>query len=211
MPVDMDTCVREHTEAHAAARGGEHPLAECLPWAQALVSWVEALPRDETTSWVQRRRDWYAPRVGLDGLTLALAESLRLAMALWRVPVGDLAIANVERVLSNWLDWDIVPGTDAWPAPEGTPHVAHWASIFTGDAELAQEAARCAYAVFQQLEGPSGEIPMGEAWRFRMDTYNITYSRMADVAPLLGLPMPVQVAEPADYFNVPGLRVEQAA
>ncbi|GAB2326682.1 hypothetical protein [Streptomyces variabilis] len=52
---------------------------------------------------------------------------------------------------------------------------------------------------------------MGEARRHRLSTHGITYARLADVAPLLGLTMPIQVREPGDYVNVPDLLVEQAA
>lgn len=210
MPVDMATCVREHTKRYQAAHGGQHPLAECLPWAEALVSWVEMLPRDDDHS-VRQRRYWYDPRVGLDGLTLGIAESIRLAMAVWDAPIGDLCLDNVQRVLTDWVRWDIVPGTPEWPAPDGTAHDARWKVLFATDIELVREAAYRVSSAYEQLEESWNEIPMSEAWRYRLDTYGITYARLADVAPLLGLAMPIQVREPGDYVNVPGLLVEQTA
>jgi hypothetical protein len=202
--------VREHTERFAAAHEGRHPLEECWPWAEAVAAWVETLPDDFHP--ILERRPWRRdPRIGTDGLTLAIAESLRLAMALGNVPIGDLCIDNVQRVLTDWLRWDRAPGTPQWPAPEGTPHDARWKALFTADADLADEAASSAYWALLQLERPWEDIPMGEARRHRLDTYRITYARLADVAPLLGLTMPIQVREPGDYVNVPGLLVTQAA
>ncbi|MFC8661938.1 hypothetical protein [Streptomyces sp. NPDC057199] len=209
MSVDLATCVREHTKQYAAAHGGQHPLTECLPWAEALVSWVEALPCDDNHS-VRRRRYWYDPRLGLDGLALAIAESIRLAMAVWDRPIGDLFLDNVQRVLFDWIRWDIVPGTPRWPAPDGTPHEAHWKVLFATDIDLAREAAYRVSSAYEQLEDAWNAIPMSEAWRHRLDTYGITYARLADVAPLLGLTMPIEVREPGDYVNVPDLLVERA-
>ncbi|MFD0437223.1 hypothetical protein [Streptomyces chartreusis] len=211
MSVDrMAESVREHTERYAASRGGRHPLTDCWPWAEAIAAWVETLPDDCHP--ILERRPWRRdPRIGTDGLTLSIAESIRLAMALWNEPIGDLCIDNVQRVLTDWLKWDRVPGTPEWPAPDGTPHDADWKALFTNDAALADEAASSAYWALEQLEKPWESIPMGEARRRRLSTHGITYARLADVAPLLGLTMPIQVREPGDYVNVPDLLVEQAA
>ncbi|MFD7016625.1 hypothetical protein [Streptomyces sp. NPDC059928] len=180
-----------------------------MPWAEALVSWVEALPRDDDP--VRQRRYWYDPSLGLDGLALAIAESIRLSMAVWEKPIGDLCLDNVQRVLSNWIRWDIVPGTPQWPAPDGTPYDARWKALFATGIELAREAACCVSSAYEQLEEPWNGIRMAQAWRHRLDTYGITSARLADVAPLLGLTMPIEVREPGDYVNVPGLLVERAA
>lgn len=215
MPVDLATCVREHTERYAAAHGGQHPLTECLPWAKAIVAWVEALPDDDNPA--GRNRMWhglrrFGPRlIGPDELTVAIAEAIRLDMALRDLPIGDLPLFGVQAVLRDWLRWDIAPGTDQWPAPDGTPHVAQWKALFTADAERAKEAALCAYWAIEELDKPWTEIQMSTAWFHRLHTYNIVYGRLADVAPLLGLPMPIKVCEPGDYVNMPDLQVEQAA
>ena len=137
-------------------------------------------PRDDNHS-VRQHRYWYDPRIGLDGLTLAVAESIRLAMAVWEESIGDLCLDNVQRVLFDWIRWDTVPGTPQWPAPEGTPHEAHWMMVFATDIELAREATYRVSSAYEQLEDAWNAISMSEAWRHRLDTYGTTYARLADV------------------------------
>lgn len=215
MPVDLATCVREHTERYTAAHG-EHPLTAAWPWAEALVAWIEATPHDYSSPFPQPPM-WHGPRrfgprmIGPDDLTLALAEAMRLEMAVRDLPIGDLPLFAVQAVLRDWLRWDFTPETERWPAPDGTPYVAQWKALFTVDAERAREAGSCAYWAVEELDRPWKEIPMGKALQHRLATYNITYARLADVAPLLGLPMPIQVCEPGDYISLPDLVVEQAA
>ncbi|MFJ1733129.1 hypothetical protein [Streptomyces sp. NPDC088254] len=215
MPVDMATCVREHTERYAAAHGGQHPLTECMPWAEAIVSWLEALPGDDNPHgappmWHGPNR--FGPRViSPDELTLVIAEGMRLDMALRALPIGDLPLFGVQAVARDWLRWDIVPGTAQWPAPDGTPYVEQWKALFTADAERTKEAALSAYWAIEELDKHWHDIQMSTAWFHRLHTYKIVYGRLADVAPLLGLTMPIQVREPGDYISVPGLLVEQAA
>ncbi|MFJ2812192.1 hypothetical protein [Streptomyces sp. NPDC087294] len=114
-------------------------------------------------------------------------------------------------MLRDWLRWDVAPGAGQWPASDGTPHIAQWEALFTADAERAKEVASCAYWAIEELEGPWRRHPDVDAWFHRLHTYKIVYARLADVAPLLGLTMPIRVREPADYINVPDLIVEQAA
>lgn len=215
MPVDLAIRVREHTERYAAAHGGEHPLTECMPWAEAIVAWLEAQPEDDSP--LPKPPMWHGPNrfgprvISTDELTLAIAEAMRLATAVWGEPLGDLGLHSVQNVLRDWLRWDVIPGAGQWPAPDGTPYIAQWEALFTADAERAKEAASCAYWAIEELEGPWRDIQMSTAWFHRLHTYKIVYARLADVAPLLGLTMPIPVREPADYINVPDLIVEQAA
>ncbi|MFF3976581.1 hypothetical protein [Streptomyces sp. NPDC001828] len=91
-------------------------------------------------------------------------------------------------------------------------HPVHRAvgALFTADAERAKEVASGAYWAIEELEGPWRDIQMSTAWFHRLHTYKIVYARLADVAPLLGLTLPIPIREPADYLNVPDLVVEPA-
>lgn len=184
--------VRRHTEAYTA-RWGRHPYTDCWPWAEAMTRWWQGPGPGEYV--VVKPREAVC-------LPAALAETLRLSMA--RQPhrlLAELDVGMAARELGHWVRHGSTypdPGTPGWPAPEG--HREQWEELFASadGAQLRRLASACFY-LLESVESRVARGPRAAAMRYRLETYGITYTHVADTAPVLGVEGPVYVTDLLAY------------
>lgn len=199
--------VPTHAERYIA-RTGRHPYTDCWPWAEAALAWSRA--NEQHLGWSLRNADLHDDDI--EHVPAAIAETLRLSMVRHDQTPGDLDLNSARTELDYWLECWVSnrsypePGTPGWPEPTG-PYTDRWRAAFlSSDPERAGRLAVGADHVLLGLLFHTAKSPhLGDALKFRMDTYDSSYTAVADAAPIIGITMPVAVKDPLAYQGIEGL------
>ncbi|MEU9189451.1 hypothetical protein AB0D14_33900 [Streptomyces sp. NPDC048484] len=199
--------VPAHAERYIA-RTGRHPYTDCWPWAEAALAWSRANERH--LGWSLRNACLHDDDI--EHVPAAIAETLRLSMVRHNQLPGDLALENAHSELDYWVEYWATnrsypePGTPGWPEPTG-PYADRWRAAFlSGDPDRAHRLAMGAKRVLLGLLFHTAKaMDRGAALRYRTNTYNSSYTAVADTAPIIGITMPVAVRDPLAYQGIEGL------
>jgi hypothetical protein len=199
--------VPAHAERYIA-RTGRHPYTDCWPWAEAALAWSRANERH--LGWSLRNACLNDDDI--EHVPAAIAETLRLSMVRHNLLPGDLALETARNELDYWVEYWVTnrsypePGTPGWPEPTG-PYADRWRAAFlSGDPERAHRLAMGAdHVLLGLLFHTSKAMDRGAALRYRQNTFNSSYTAVADTAPIIGITMPVAVKDPLAYQGIEGL------
>lgn len=198
--------VAAHAERYIA-RTGRHPYTDCWPWAEAALTWSQANTRH--LGWSLRNACLHDDDI--EHVPAAIAETLRLSMVRHNQLPADLAVETARTELRYWAKPWVTngrgpePGTPGWPEPTG-PYADQWRAFLSGDPERARRLAMGAdHLLLRLLFHTAKALARGAALRYRTNTYNVSYTAVADTAPIIGITMPVTVRDPLAYQGIDGL------
>ncbi|WP_158697212.1 hypothetical protein [Streptomyces hokutonensis] len=194
----------EHTEKYVAAHG-QHPLAECFEWARAIERWQHQHP--------ELRGDFgqVDPAVDRGLLTTAIAENLRLSLVVQSNSVlGDLDLDRARCELWRWTRTATehpAPGSVHWPAPPAPYDIPWRALMLDVPADERRRVVMSATAAMTVLaDSVTALLPTVVFYR-RLDEAGITYTALAQAAPVLGITHPTAVSNPRFCAGIEGLTV----
>ncbi|PIB05076.1 MULTISPECIES: hypothetical protein [Streptomyces] len=199
--------VPAHAERYLA-RTGRHPYTDCWPWAEAALAWSRA--NEQNLGWSLRNA--CLDDGDIEHVPAAVAETLRLSMVRHNRLPADLAVETARNELGYWAEpWATnascpEPGTPGWPEPTG-PYADRWRAAFlSGDPRRTRRLATAAdHVLLGLLFHTAKAMDRGTALRYRTNTYNSSYTAVADTAPIIGITTPVTVRDPLAYQGIDGL------
>ncbi|MFF4500358.1 hypothetical protein [Streptomyces sp. NPDC001401] len=212
VPMTIEEWVQQHLAGHTEryiAAHGQHPLAECFEWAQAIERWQAQHP--------DLCGDFGSVDAAVDRdlLTTAIAESLHLSMVVHvKKLLGDLDLDQARCELRRWIHTGTrhpAPGSVHWPAPPAPYDVPWRALMLETTADERQRVVAAATATLTVLTDTVNVLLPPVLFDYRLREVGLTYTALAQAAPVVGVMREVAVSNPAFFQGLEGLTVVEAA